>query len=159
MRLAPRVRVGVALHALVNLASAAVLVAGAAASTPALAWAEPALASTPVLAVVAPAAPEPTADPPPAPASPDPSSHRRVQSTGYCLDGIAASGRPPAPGEAAMNGVPLGTRVRIHDGPLAGTVVVVTDRIGHGSDLDVWFAECAAAVTYGRRIVTVELLG
>ena len=43
-------------------------------------------------------------------------------------------------------------------GPLAGTVLTVNDRIGWGSEFDIWFATCAEAVAYGRHPITPERL-
>lgn len=84
---------------------------------------------------------------------------RRVVSTGYCLEGTTASGRLVGPGTVAMNGVPLGTRWRVHDGPFAGATLEVIDRIGHGTDFDIWFERCDDAMAYGRRTITVERVG
>lgn len=84
---------------------------------------------------------------------------RQVSSTGYCLTGITASGVRVGHGQAAMNGVPLGTTWRVTGGPRDGEVFEVTDRIGHGTDFDIWFPTCSAAIEYGRRAVTVELIG
>jgi 3D (Asp-Asp-Asp) domain-containing protein len=84
---------------------------------------------------------------------------RQVTSTGYCLTGTTASGDRVGPGMAAMNGVPLGTRWRISGGPRDGQTLTVTDRIGHGTEFDIWFPTCEQARQYGRRTITVELLG
>jgi hypothetical protein len=84
---------------------------------------------------------------------------RRVVSTGYCLEGTTASGVAAGPGMVAMNGVRLGSTWRIVDGPLGGTTLEVTDRIGHSTDFDIWFDDCAAATAYGRRTITVERVG
>lgn len=81
---------------------------------------------------------------------------RRVVSTGYCLEGTTASGVPVGPGMVAMNGVALGSRWRVHDGPLRGSTLEVTDRIGHSTEFDIWFDDCADAVAYGRRTIGVE---
>ena len=83
-------------------------------------------------------------------------SGRQVMSTGYCLEGITASGGPVRPGIVAMNGVSLGTRWRILDGPLAGATLEATDRIGHSTDFDIWFASCDDAIAYGRRTITIQ---
>ena len=84
---------------------------------------------------------------------------RRAVSTGYCLEGTTASGREVGPGTVAMNGVPLGSRWYVHDGPFAGTTLEVADRIGHGTDFDIWFEHCSDAMAYGRRTITVERMG
>lgn len=82
----------------------------------------------------------------------------RVSSTAYCLTGTMANGRRTHRGAVAGNRWPLGTRLRVSPSPV-GEVVVVEDRIGHGSELD--FAlpgDCAAARAWGRRTVTVEVV-
>lgn len=84
---------------------------------------------------------------------------RQVESTGYCLRGTTASGVQVGHGQAAMNGVTLGTEWLIHDGPQAGRVLEVTDRIGHSTEFDIWFADCDDARVYGRRTITVEQVG
>lgn len=65
-----------------------------------------------------------------------------------------ASGLWPRPGMAASNRWPFGTRLRIeHVG-----AVVVQDRIGHGSDLDLFMTSRAACVRFGRQQLHVEVL-
>jgi 3D (Asp-Asp-Asp) domain-containing protein len=173
MSLGARVRVGIALHVAVNVgfAGAAVAavepasIAGRLVTAPASVVA-PAIASAPVAAAVTAPPTTPTtsqaserAAPAPSRGAPSGAGPRTVTSTAYCLDGTTASGSPVRTGIAAMNGVPLGTSVQVLDGPLAGTTLVVADRIGHGSELDVWFADCEAARSYGRRAVRVALGG
>jgi hypothetical protein len=100
---------------------------------------------------------------PPPPASAEarrrPPSSRRVVSTGYCLDGPTASGVAAGPGMAAMNGVALGSRWQVVDGPFGGATLEVTDRIGHSTEFDIWFDDCAEARAYGRRTITIERVG
>ncbi len=116
--------------------------------------------------VTAPATAPTTTDPAPALSSPEvelTAGHpdvltRRVSSTGYCDRGTTASGEQAGPGGVAMNGVPMGSRWMIHEGPLAGTVLTVNDRIGHSSDFDIWFDTCEAALLYGRHPITVQQL-
>lgn len=81
---------------------------------------------------------------------------RRVSSTAYCLRGRMASGKPTYSGAAAMNGVPLGSRWHVVE---LGRTFIVEDRIGHGSQFDIWFASCEAAIQYGRRTVTIRRVG
>lgn len=105
----------------------------------------------------------PPPDPPPAEPAPGPAPAsgpaRRVNSTAYCLTGTMANGRRVFHGAVAMNGVAFGTRWRILDGPLAGRVLTVADRIGHSSQFDVAMpGDCQAARRYGRRTVTIERL-
>ncbi len=97
--------------------------------------------------------------PPPAPA-PQPAATgpvRRVNSTAYCLTGRMASGRNTYWGAAAMNGVPLGSRYRVLDGPRAGQTMVIEDRIGHSSGFDIAYpGNCGAARNYGRRTISIQ---
>jgi 3D (Asp-Asp-Asp) domain-containing protein len=103
--------------------------------------------------------PTPTAPSAPAP----PMVHHYLASgalhdvTAYCGGGTTASGRQVYEGEVATirRDVPFGTRVRIGD---LGTFVV-EDRIGHGSEFDVYMSSCSRADEFGRRRLTVELLG
>jgi hypothetical protein len=81
---------------------------------------------------------------------------RLVSSTGYCIDGTTASGAPAGPGHAAMNAVPFGSRWVAHDGPFAGTVYEITDRVAGTSEFDIWFESCDDAFRYGRRTITIE---
>lgn len=68
-----------------------------------------------------------------------------------------ASGRSTYWGAAAMNGVPLGVRYRVLDGPRAGATLVVEDRIGHGSGFDIAYpGNCGAAMQYGRRTISIQ---
>lgn len=69
-----------------------------------------------------------------------------------------ASGRNVYSGAAASNRHPIGTRLRLTDGPRAGETVTVEDRIGHGSDLDLWTPSCSEARNYGRRRVGYEVV-
>jgi 3D (Asp-Asp-Asp) domain-containing protein len=78
--------------------------------------------------------------------------------TAYCATGHkTASGRWPVVGMAATlsRRIPFGTRLRV---PGFG-VVTVTDRIGHGSELDLYMGSgpaCdRAARQWGRRHLTV----
>ena len=175
---APRERLGKLRAGAAALATAnvvvglAVLVAGVAPGSPDLPSASaadagapaPRTASAPATVLVLsqhPLLATTTTTPAPAPpvATRNPSSGgatRRVTSTGYCLEGTTASGVPVGTGMVAMNGVALGSRWRIHDGPYAGTTLEVTDRIGHSTEFDIWFDDCADAMAYGRRTITVE---
>jgi 3D (Asp-Asp-Asp) domain-containing protein len=109
------------------------------------------------LAAPAPAIPAAPPDAPPDAAPPAAGRPARVVvSTGYCLRGTTASGRQVGHGQVAMNGVPLGSSWHVLSGPLAGRTLVATDRIGHGSDFDIWFPSCAEARAYGRRTIRVS---
>jgi hypothetical protein len=68
-----------------------------------------------------------------------------------------ASGRYVYYGAAAMNGVPLGSRYQVLDGPRAGATLTVEDRIGHGSAFDIAYpGNCSAAMQYGRRTISIR---
>lgn len=68
-----------------------------------------------------------------------------------------ASGRNTYWGAAAMNGVPLGSRFKVLDGPRAGATLVIEDRIGHSSGFDIAYpGDCGAARQYGRRTISVQ---
>jgi 3D (Asp-Asp-Asp) domain-containing protein len=78
--------------------------------------------------------------------------------TAYCATGsLNAAGHYPRAGEAAGNQWPLGTQILV---PGYG-FVTVEDRIGHGSDLDLYFGarpDCVrAADTWGARRLTVTV--
>lgn len=70
-----------------------------------------------------------------------------------------ANGEYVHDGAVAMNGVPFGTRYRVLDGPMAGRVFTVKDRIGHSSEFDIWMESCNAALNYGRRTIHIEKVG
>ncbi len=81
----------------------------------------------------------------------------RVESTAYCLTGTMASGKAVYDGAAAMNGVPLGTKYQVVNGPEAGKIFTIEDRIGHSSDFDIAYpGDCDAAIEYGRRVINIE---
>lgn len=84
---------------------------------------------------------------------------KTVNSTAYCLTGTMANGQRASWGSVAANGVPMGTRYAINSGPMAGLVVTVRDRIGHGSSLDIAMpGNCGAARSYGRRQISFSRL-
>jgi hypothetical protein len=113
------------------------------------------------------AAPAPAAPPPDMPAPPavvtqpetDPTppviqqvlEERTVSSTAYCLPG-------PTWGTVAMNDVPKGTRWHILNGSRADDIVTVADRIGWGSDFDLWYDNCRDAKNYGRQKIRIVRL-
>jgi hypothetical protein len=69
-----------------------------------------------------------------------------------------ANGEHVHAGAVAMNSVAMGTRWKVLDGPLGGGVFEVKDRIGHGSEFDVWVPSCDTAKQYGRHQVDVQLV-
>jgi len=81
-----------------------------------------------------------------------------VQATAYCQAGVTASGQWTRPGTAAANWLRLGTRIRVWPPAWGRTLFVVLDRIGYGSQLDLWTSSCTAAWAYGRRLEHVTIL-
>lgn len=80
---------------------------------------------------------------------------RTLSTTCYVATGSrTASGLWPKPGMAAGNRWPLGTRLRVE----GIGVVVVQDRIGHGSQLDLFMTSEAACRRFGRQRLAVEVL-
>lgn len=125
-------------------------------------------------AVPAPTVEEATADPAPTPhwarTEGRPASRSRqdrrspaatgtsLSSTAYCETGLMANGHRTYRGAVAGNAWPLGTRLHVSNSPYGPGVFTVTDRIGHGSQLD--FAipgDCGAARQWGRRTVKVAI--
>lgn len=86
---------------------------------------------------------------------------RGLSSTAYCDTGLMANGHRTYRGAVAgpRHAWPLGTRLRVSDSPYGAGIFTVTDRIGHGSQLD--FAmpgDCAGARRWGRRTVQAEVI-
>ena len=82
-----------------------------------------------------------------------------VGATAYCQGTRTASGLPPGPGIAAMNTVPLGTRITISPPAFGLRRYIVEDRIGWGTSLDLYTPSCSAAISYGRRLERIRILG
>ena len=83
-----------------------------------------------------------------------------LSSTSYsrCSSGsIMADGTPVRLGSVASNRHPLGTRITLTRPVLGRRRFTVRDRIGYGTELDIWSPSCAFSVAYGRRIVTYRL--
>lgn len=79
-----------------------------------------------------------------------------VQATSYCLRGVMADGTRTRRRSAASNSLRLGTRIRLRGhvtGPGGLRLYVIRDRIGHGTQLDLWTGSCSTALAWGRRIV------
>jgi 3D (Asp-Asp-Asp) domain-containing protein len=79
--------------------------------------------------------------------------------TAYCLRGTMADGTYTRPGSAAHNGFALGTKITVRPAPWwhPSGQFVVRDRIGYGTDLDLWAPDCGTAILYGRRSVSVQV--
>lgn len=80
-----------------------------------------------------------------------------VVSTAYCLSGVMADGSYVRTGSVAHNGYPLGTRVTITPSFFGRRRFVVRDRIGWGTDLDIWTPYCGTAFAWGRRVVRIRV--
>lgn len=85
-----------------------------------------------------------------------------ASSTSYCPASsgqVMADGSHVRLGSAASNRHPLGTRLRLIGVRFLGRrTFVVRDRIGSGSDLDLWSPSCSASRRWGRRRVRYRLL-
>jgi hypothetical protein len=82
---------------------------------------------------------------------------RQVLSTAYCLTGRMASGKPVYDGAAAMNGVPLGSKFKVLDGPRSGEVLTVEDRLPKRGGFDIAYpGKCGQAAQYGRRSIRIS---
>ncbi len=80
-----------------------------------------------------------------------------VSSTSYCLNGTMADGTPARRWSAAHNGLPLGTHVWITPAVRGRHRWTVRDRIGWGTQLDLWAPTCTQAIAYGRRTVHLRI--
>ena len=85
-----------------------------------------------------------------------------ASSTAYspCSSGSTmADGTPTYWGAVASNRHPLGTLIRTRR-PIHGKRWFrIRDRIGYGSDLDVFMPSCGDAIRYGRRTVRYRVTG
>jgi len=80
-----------------------------------------------------------------------------VTSTGYCLRGTTATGIPTGWGVVAVDPavIPLGTRMSI---PGYGEGVAAdTGSAVRGAMIDVWFPNCAQALAWGRKVISITL--
>lgn len=90
------------------------------------------------------------------------SGARGFRATAYCLKGRTASGGGVRRGIVAADPrvLPLGTRVYLNAGPYSGTYTVAdTGGAVKGNILDIWVPSCAEANRFGRRSITVSVLG
>lgn len=90
------------------------------------------------------------------------SNARSFKATAYCLRGRTASGGGVRRGIVAADPrvLPLGTRIQISGGGYSG-IYTVTDTGGaiKGRILDIWVPSCSEAVRFGRRSISVSVLG
>jgi 3D (Asp-Asp-Asp) domain-containing protein len=85
------------------------------------------------------------------------------RATCYCLRGKTASGAMVRRGIVAADPrvLPLGTRISLSNaGRYSGTYLVAdTGGVIKGKILDIWVPSCGEAISWGRRSVTVTVLG
>jgi 3D (Asp-Asp-Asp) domain-containing protein len=90
------------------------------------------------------------------------SNARSFRATAYCLKGRTAVGSGVRRGIVAADPrvLPLGTRIYISAGKYSGTYTV-TDTGGaiKGRILDLWVPNCGEAIRFGRRNISVSVLG
>ena len=87
---------------------------------------------------------------------------KSFRATAYCLRGRTASGGSVRRGIVAADRrvLPLGTKIQISAGAYSGTYTVAdTGGAVKGNVLDIWVPSCAEANRFGRRNVTVAVLG
>ena len=79
---------------------------------------------------------------------------KNATTTAYCLNSQPmASGKMPYRGAVANNQYPFGTKVEIDD-----KIYVVEDRIGWGTDWDIWFRDCDLAIAFGIKRAEVKIV-
>lgn len=84
------------------------------------------------------------------------------RATAYCLKGRTATGSGVRRGIVAADRriLPLGTKINLNAGSYSGNYVVAdTGGAVRGRVLDIWVPSCAEAVRFGRRTVTVRVVG
>lgn len=90
------------------------------------------------------------------------SNARGFRATAYCLKGRTAVGGGVRRGIVAADPrvLPLGTRIYINAGSYSGTYTV-TDTGGaiKGRILDIWVPSCGEAMRFGRKNITVSVIG
>lgn len=89
-------------------------------------------------------------------------SSRAFSATAYCLKGRTASGGNVRRGIVAADPrvLPLGTRISMNAGSYSGSYTVAdTGGAVRGRKLDIWVPSCSEAIRFGRRTVTVAVVG
>ncbi|HEY0428689.1 MAG TPA: 3D domain-containing protein [Pyrinomonadaceae bacterium] len=87
---------------------------------------------------------------------------KSFRATAYCLKGRTATGGSVRRGIVAADRrvLPLGTRIQVSAGAYSGTYTVAdTGGAVKGNVLDIWVPSCSEANRFGRRTVTVSILG
>ena len=90
------------------------------------------------------------------------SEGKSFRATAYCLKGRTATGGSVRRGIVAADRrvLPLGTKIQLSAGSYSGTYMVAdTGGAVRGNVLDIWVPSCAEANRFGRRSVTVSVLG
>lgn len=90
------------------------------------------------------------------------SNARSFRATAYCLKGRTATGGGVRRGIVAADPrvLPLGTRIYLNAGAYSGTYTVTdTGGVIKGRILDIWVPSCGEAIRFGRRSITVSVLG
>jgi 3D (Asp-Asp-Asp) domain-containing protein len=85
----------------------------------------------------------------------------RVKATAYCQAGTTSSGAPARKGIVAADPkvLPVGTVLRILDGPSAGIYTVMdTGAAVKGRTIDIFIPDCRRARRFGRQTVRVQIL-
>lgn len=85
-------------------------------------------------------------------------AHYTVSSTCYSQGGITSSGASVYFGEVANNFLPLGTRILLDHPAFGRREYQVEDRIGYGSELDIYNPSESACIEYGRREIGFHLI-
>lgn len=90
------------------------------------------------------------------------SSAGSFTATAYCLQGRTATGGSVRRGIVAADPrvLPLGTRISLNAGAYSGSYVVADTGGGvKGKRLDIWVSSCAEARRFGRKSVSVSVVG
>lgn len=85
--------------------------------------------------------------------------HYDVSSTCYHQGSITASRRSVFVGEVANNFLALGTHIRLDRSVFGRRRFIVLDRIGWGSELDIYGPSEAACIRYGRQRISFTVVG
>lgn len=90
------------------------------------------------------------------------SEGRAFRATAYCLQGRTANGGGVRRGIVAADPrvLPLGTRIQVTAGSYTGTYTVAdTGGAVKGRVLDIWVPSCSEAIRFGRKSITVAVVG